>query len=385
MKYTVLFVTELCPFPPYGGELIRCYNLIDALCQYFNVVLLSPKPDEDCELMRKLYAWHDLKDSKDWLYRLPFKILPYPPLTQLLKTLCQEYTPQITWFDYRYWGQYVPTVQHFGSRTIMGTHNVQSKLTRQKLMTLPRNTIYFKTLLHYQLEYLHERFLFKRFDKVISVSESDRRYYSKIVGETKSRVVPNFINESYYNPTDFDMREDNCLIVTGNFCAFQNVLGAQWLLKRIWPSVYKKIPNARLKFVGRGAETIIPYTKHLKGISCIGEVPSIVPYLRSATVAAVPLLHGSGTRIKILEAMACAVAIVTTSLGAEGLKLTSRKDCIIADSPDDFAKAIIELFNTPAMREQLAQNGLKLLIEEYGWQVNVERIRQLIEDTVSSP
>jgi len=266
----------------------------------------------------------------------------------------------------------------------MGTHNIQSKLSKQKLATLPRNSFYFKSLLHCHVEYLHERFLFKRFDRVISVSEADRRYYTKIVGETKSKVIPNFINESWYNTTKAIMPEDNTVIVTGNFCAFQNVMGAQWLLREIWPNVHKKVPDAHLKIVGCCAETIISYAERSEGISCIGKVPSIVPYLRSATVAAVPLLHGSGTRIKILEALACGVPVVSTSLGAEGLKLTSGEDCIIADSPNEFAQAIIELFEAPAMRERLAQNGLKLLTEDYGWRVNAERVRHLVEETIVS-
>lgn len=383
----ILFVTQVRPCPPYGGEKIRVYNLIDSLCRFSRVSLLAPEAVEPCELSQKVRSWYKLPLYESSFVQGTIKSLwytlnPHPAWKKILDTICRQFKPQVVWFDYEHWGQYVPVVRRFGSRTIMGTHNIQSSITGQHTSILPysRRYLHFQALNWAQL--WHEHNLFQHFDRIISVCETDRQYHAQFVGDTRSKLIPNYINEAWYELDKPITRENNLVVVTGNFevFAFQNRQSAAWLLKEVWPQVRRQIPQVRLQLVGRKAEEIADVAHRQPGVTCIGEVPTVAPYLGKATIAAVPILHGSGTRFKILEALSCAVPVVSTTLGAQGIDLVSGESAMIADSATEFAQAIINLLKDNSKRTRLAHNGLKVLKNNYNFDTNTQRIRQILED-----
>jgi glycosyltransferase involved in cell wall biosynthesis len=107
------------------------------------------------------------------------------------------------------------------------------------------------------------------------------------------------------------------------------------------------------------------------------------PYLQQAAIAAVPLLHGSGTRFKILEALACMTPVISTTLGAQGLDLVPGESIMLADAGPDFAQTMINLLNDGARRSRLAQNGMKTLKNQYSFDANTQRMRQLVMELIS--
>jgi glycosyltransferase involved in cell wall biosynthesis len=385
----ILFVTYLRPCPPYGGELIRCYNLIDSLCQHYDVILLAPRVEVDCELNQKVYAWHNLPQRRrslrilNVLNGIRYISTPYPDWARRLEAACQQFRPQVTWFEGYHWGQYVTTVDRFGSRAIMGTANRQSELTRQQLGAMPPNLLYPFVWGRYQAERRHEHNLFRRFDRIVSVSEADRQYHAQFVGQAHSKLIPNYVNEAWYQLDKPVARADDTVVATASFNSYQNRAGAEWLLKKVWPQVCQQLPGAQLQLVGRGSENLVAQTNPLPGVTCVGEVPTVVPYLRRATISVVPILHGSGTRFKILESLACNLPVVSTTLGAEGIEVVSGESTILADSAADFARAIVELLKDEAKRTRLAQNGLTVLRRNYGFEVNTERIQQIVEELIT--
>lgn len=113
-------------------------------------------------------------------------------------------------------------------------------------------------------------------------------------------------------------------------------------------------------------------------VTCVDAGPTVAPYLRRARVGIVPLLHGSGTRFKILEALACALPLVSTTVGAEGIALVDNVHARLADAPGAFAGTVIELLGDAGQGERLAANGLALLQAEYSFEVNTERLRRIV-------
>lgn len=382
MNVRVLFVTELRPCPPNGGEKIHCYNVLDSLSRCFDVSVLAPAPPADCSLARQVRQWTPLPGAGDSLYRRllssPAVVVPRPDWRRLIAGLCAELQPDVLWFSYGHWGQYVPLAQAVGARTIMRTHNTQSALAWQGLTSRPPTRWHLYYAARYPLEAWHERRLFCRFDRVLSVTEADRRYHARFVGEEKSLCVPNYVDERRYQMADPPARDPELVVMTGNFGAFQNQQGARWLVEQVWPQVQAARPAARLLLVGHMPHNFRRSIELHPGVCCTGTVPEMTPLQHQAAVGVVPLLHGSGMRIKILEALACKLPVVSTSLGAEGVALTPGEDALLADAPAAFAAAILRLLTEADMRQRLAENGLTLLRREYSLEVNTERLRRIV-------
>jgi glycosyltransferase involved in cell wall biosynthesis len=140
--------------------------------------------------------------------------------------------------------------------------------------------------------------------------------------------------------------------------------GARWLLDTVMPALWAKHPDLRLYIVGRdvGPELL---RRANDRVVVTGSVPSIVPYLRQADVAVVPVRFESGTRFKILEALACRTPVVSTTLGAEGLELEQERHLLIADDPGDFADKIGRLLDDEMLRKHVIDQGYTLVLREY--------------------
>lgn len=150
-----------------------------------------------------------------------------------------------------------------------------------------------------------------------------------------------------------------------------------WFLQ-IWPQVRSTCPSARLPLVGLGAgQLAIPDQVDL-GVETIDDVPDIVPYLRQATIAVMPILHGSGIRFKVLEALAAELPVVSTSLGAQGIAAVHGESILVADDPAIFAQAVIDLLQATALRICLAERGHALFMRKYTTAVNTRRIVRLV-------
>ncbi len=384
----LLFVTELRPCPPHGGEKIHCYNVLDSLSRCFDVIVLAPAPPADCPLTQQVQRWQPLpsvgQTFRQRLLQRPIVVVPQPAWRRLIADLCTEVRPDVVWFSYGHWGHYVPAAQVKGAKTIMRTHNAQSSLAWQRLTNRPLTRGHLYDAARYSLEAWHERSLFHHFDRVLSVTEADRRYHARFVGEAKSLCVPNYLDERRYQMDEPPPRDPDLVVMTGNFGAFQNQQGARWLVETAWPLVLAARPTTRLLLVGRMPDDLRRAFEQRPGVRCTSTVPEVTPYLRQAAVSVVPLLHGSGMRIKILEALACELPLVSTTLGAEGIALTMGQDALLADAPADFASAILRLLADAGERQRLAGNGLALLRREYSLDVNTERLRRIVGELVGA-
>lgn len=385
-KPTVLFVTEIRLYPLYGGLYIHIYNVLGSLCQHFNVVVLAPPVTADCPLCEKVIAWYPLPDYETQLcskaYNGYYLWRPRPSWQACLQEILQKHQPQVVWFTYGHWGQYAPLVQHMGATAIMQTQNIQSDLTRQRATTLPFGLRAMFAWGRAWAEASHERHLFPNFDRIISLTEIDRRYHAQFVGDRHSILIPGFIQEEAYQMAQPCPRDPELLIITGSFDSFQNVQGILWFMENVWPLVQAARPTVRLQLIGKGVCQLPDALIHAPQVEAIDTVPDITPYLRRATVAVVPLLHGSGIRFKILEALASELPVVSTTLGAQGIAVHDGESILLADTPVAFAQAILTLLGDEAMRTQFVQKGLTILRQHYTTPVNTAQMVQLVDALV---
>ncbi|MBX3014595.1 MAG: glycosyltransferase [Caldilineaceae bacterium] len=384
MKPTILFVTEIRPCPAYGGVYMLCQNTLQSLYQSFNVAVIAPAVEPTCPIRAPAIDWQELPAYAihGWAKANNFRYIlqPRPAWLRRLQASIQAVRPQVVWFSYNHWGQYLPPLRTQGIRAIMQTHNVQSLLTRQWSATMPLSPLRIMTQLRAWSQSYHEKWLFRAFDRVVSVTEADRHYHAQFVGDARSVLIPTYINEADYLPTPPIPRADNLLIMTGHFGTFQNSQGAEWFLREIWPTVRHQLPQLRLQFVGARTDTLAAWCAADPAIECVDSPPTVVPYLRRATLAVAPLLHGSGMRFKILEAFASELPVVSTTLGAQGIQGSHGETMWLADSAPAFAQAIVTLLQNQAQRTQLAAQGLALFRKEYTESVNTARIRHLVEE-----
>jgi len=385
MKPTILYVTEIKPYPLYGGMYIHIYNVLESLCKDYNVIVLSPPVDEECPLRKQVVAWYPLPAYPiHWWNKMQngvYVLRPRPEWERALKSILQRHRPDGVWFTYGHWGQYAPLIQQHGAFALMMAHNIQSELTRQRAITTPPGLLRGLTQLRAWAEALHERTLFRNFDCVVSLTEIDRRYHAQFIGDQQSILIPGYLDERRYQQDDQSARierEEKLLILTGSFQSFQNSQGLRWFFDKVWPQICHACPGVRLQLVGMGAAQLPIHpsiaqptssqgTPTLGGaaVEVIDSIPDVIPYLQRATIALVPIHHGSGIRFKVLEALAAELPIVSTTLGAQGIAVQDKKSILLADCVDEFAAAVVSLLQNPQKRNQLAQNGQKVFNEHY--------------------
>lgn len=222
---------------------------------------------------------------------------------------------------------------------------------------------------------VYERTYMPRFDSVWVCSEEDRRKIARWTGEAVARVVPNAVDVQSYSPFRDVPGRSSTVLYAGDLTSTANVAAIQFFCKSVWPLIHAAVPGAEFLIVGREpTESTLALHDLSRGIRVIGTVPAMGPYFAKSTIMAVPLLSGTGTRLKILEAMAAGLPVVSTGVGAEGLEATNGTDLLIADSPGDIARCCIELLQNPELCKKLAANGLRLVSERYDYAVMRQRV-----------
>jgi len=198
--------------------------------------------------------------------------------------------------------------------------------------------------------------------------------------EKKLAVIPNCIQVRDYQISVNDPAA-NRLIYSGSFRFYANYEAMQWFVGNVFPRVLAKIPDTHLIITGDHAGYPLP---SIKNVTLTGYVDDIKAWVAASAISVAPLQSGGGTRLKILEAMALGVPVVTTSKGAEGLDVKHEEHLLIADSADDFAKCIVRVLTDKGIRDHLVQNAKKIVSEKYDWPVVVPHFLRLMESIVSN-
>jgi glycosyltransferase involved in cell wall biosynthesis len=206
----------------------------------------------------------------------------------------------------------------------------------------------------------------RRADVCIAVSKDDAEYLGEEYGIANVLVVPNGVDCAAFAPPEDNVRNPYELLFMGGLHYAPNLDAVNWLAAEIFPEIRKQIPQMTCTLVGPGAEK---HQERLEraGLQVLGLVPDVRPYLHRATAMVVPLRAGGGTRVKILEAMAAGLPVISTHLGAEGLGLRHEEHVLYADQPEEFATAAKRLVSDPPLWSRLAENGMRLVQEKYDW------------------
>jgi glycosyltransferase involved in cell wall biosynthesis len=261
--------------------------------------------------------------------------------------------------------------------TVLFQHNVESEIWRRHAETETnpvRRRIYhieFSKMLAY------EDAAARRFPHVVAVSEHDRELMSAWVDPLRISVVPTGVDLSQYGP-DFSECEMKPLVVfVGAMDWEPNIDAVEFFCEQVWPSVLACRPQAKFRIVGRNPDRRVQRLAG-KSIEVTGKVPAVINHLREAAVVVVPLRIGGGTRLKIYEAMAAGKAVVSTSVGAEGLDVHHGRDIILSDTPKTLTESILMLLTDGGLRRQY-EHAAAELAARYDWPAVSNRFEEVLE------
>jgi glycosyltransferase involved in cell wall biosynthesis len=264
---------------------------------------------------------------------------------------------------------------------VLFQHNVESALWH-RMATTESNPL---RKLSYTLESArmsrYERQTLARFRHIIAVSENDRQQMLdmlKATGETcEITVVPTGVDTKQFQVAAPSSATPPRIVFTGSMDWEPNIDAVEYFCGQIWPRILAEFPDAIFQIVGRS-----PFAKVLrlasKSVQVTGTVPSVTDYLRDATVVIVPLRIGGGTRLKIYEAMAMGKALVSTSIGAEGLSFQNGRDLMLADDASSFADAILLLLRDAQLRRRFEQAAV-VQAAQFDWSVVAQQFADVLQ------
>jgi sugar transferase (PEP-CTERM/EpsH1 system associated) len=239
------------------------------------------------------------------------------------------------------------------------------------------------SLIQWQKLRRYERRIVRTADAIIAVSEADAKAIQQLVPEANVTVVPNGVALDYYQEAEdyAPLKDRPALVFTGKMDFRPNVDAILWFTSRVWPRLRAEMPQIHLYVVGKDPHPRLATIAREPGITITGFVPDIRPYIAGADVYIVPLRIGGGTRLKVLEALAMGKAIVSTTVGCEGIGLRSGQEALLADTPQDFAAAVLTLLTDKEQRQALAAAARQIAATHYDWQRIVPRLEALYADT----
>jgi glycosyltransferase involved in cell wall biosynthesis len=267
-------------------------------------------------------------------------------------------------------------------RLVLDEHNIEFHLTQQQAQNESGMARRIHNSRNWPKVRREELGLWRRFDGVTFCSDADEARARALVPSVRSAVIPNSVDVEYFKRRPHHPPSDGSTVLFfGAINYYPNVDGLLYLLREVWPLIAKSHPRARLKIVGQHPT---PEILAFRGerIEVSGQVEDVRPHLSSAAVSVAPLRIGGGSRFKILEAMAMARPVVSTSLGAEGIEFEPGRHLLLADDAPAFAGAVGRVLDDAQLANRLANEGRALVEARYSWAVAADRLdlffRQLL-------
>lgn len=398
----ILFLSTRSPYPLISGHSLRTYHILKGAAQNHNVTFVTfvQLPEHEFKkenldhlkgFCKAVYPFEIPADLSritfaKMLFLNLFSSLPFvaqkydaPLMRQQIREIIQTEHIDLVHVDMLPLAAYINEFENLPK--ILVNHNVESVRLYRWFRTEPN--LVKKAYLGIQCLKLKafEQSAMNKFDGCVVVSELDRELLIKMGVRSKLFVVPNGTNTKFFKPNNGKVVENSVLWI-GHMDVHTNKDAVLYFWKDIYPILKKKYPQVKMTFVGTAPpKEIADATKSDGHVRVTGFVDDIRPYIEEAAVMVVPIRIGSGTRLKILDAMAMGKAIVSTSVGCEGINVSDGENIVIADNREDFASKTIELLKNPDTRINLERNAIEL-VKTYDWNLIGEKQELVYKDVM---
>jgi glycosyltransferase involved in cell wall biosynthesis len=387
----VLVVALQLPFPPRSGVNMRVYQLMRQIAARHDVTLLTyARPDQRADVadLRKEFPVHVVERTppaqiarraaqlRSIASARPFSAAEAhtAAMEQALHALCESQVFDIVQVEGALLCE-IPMPD--GPRVVLDEHNIDYEVF-QRMCESERSRL--RRIFH-RIEcrrFRHfERNAWTRIHGCAVTSEREEPIVHEAAPSTPTAAVPNGVDLGYFAPSS-SPAQPRTLVFNGTLDYRPNVDAAYHLVDDIWPLVRERCPDAELTIVGRGSESELRRLRR-DGVVATGEVPDLRPYLQRAAVVGVPVRMGGGTRLKVVEGLAMGKAMVSTTLGCEGVTVRDGTHLVVADGAQAFAAAVVELFADPGRGQALGAAGRRLIEDEYSWDFAGDRLETLYQ------
>lgn len=379
----ILMICNKSPYPKTDGGAIGLYNNITALSKAgYKIKVIAANTNKN---------WVKAEDvPDDFMAITNLELIPvnlslnvFSALYNLLSGqsyhISRFYTKQfenriievlkseefdIIQLEYLPMALYIDVIRkHTKAPIVLRNHNVEYKIW-EKITKNTKNLFkkwylkqLVKTLKHFEISAL------RKADGIISTTTIDADEFLKLAPGKKVIAIPTSFNIEQL-PKDYSLCGNPNIFHLGAMNWYPNEEGVKWFVQDVFHLIKNRIPEINLHLAGRNMPEWLT-NLNVDGIIVDGEVDDAFDYMKKFDIMVVPLLSGSGIRVKIIEGMALGRAIVTTTIGAEGINVENNKNIIIADSPSDFADAVVYLYNDAEKRQQLSVNARSFVEEEH--------------------
>ena len=270
--------------------------------------------------------------------------------------------------------------------SVLFQHNVEAMIWQRhfEVQANPPKRLYLREQWRKMRSF--ERAACLRFDSVVAVSEEDREMMVRDYALQEVYAIPTGVDIEFFRPTNTAAAQDNSLVFTGSMDWLPNEDAIRYFTEQIMPLVRKQLPGVKLTVVGRNPyPSLVSLSKSDSSIIVTGRVEDVRPYMEQAAAYVVPLRIGGGTRLKIYEAMAMEKPVISTSVGAEGLPVRDGVDLLLADTPEAFAKSVVEVLSDRALAKRLGENAASEVRQRFGWARVAEAFAAICEHTLEQP
>ncbi|HEY2395349.1 MAG TPA: glycosyltransferase family 4 protein [Rudaea sp.] len=395
----VLFLSARLPYPPREGHQLRTWHMLRGVAAAHEVSLVSFVRDDDvpdeCASLRSLVAHFDSfaipaqqssaallgAAARGIVGARPFVAEKYS--SKAMRVRVAELIARVDLVHV----DLLPLMSALDDCTtrrpiVLDAHNVEHQLLEQRAQRAPGALQ--RTLLRGQAAKLkrYERAAVQRAAQVLACSRDDADQLSRLAPETSISVVPNGVDVDRCRPrpvcSDPVSRQ---LVFVGQMGWFPNREGVQWFLGEIFPRIVECLSDVEFVVVGKAEGLHIPAALRDR-VRLMGFVPDLSAIVQDAAVYVVPLRSGSGTRLKVLEAMAFGKAIVTTAIGAEGIDLVPGEEAVFANDAGGFARAVVALIENPEAAARLGAAARARAEAQYDWRGIEATLRDIYVRTV---
>jgi len=375
----ILFITNRLPYPLNdGGNIATYYNILHLKKKGHKVDLLSfntKKHYTDPAPLAEIVNVHAVEvDTKvtlkgaafNLLSKLPYNISRFKDehFEKVLAHILSKKEFDIIQIEGSYMGIYLDQIRsQSNAKVVLRAHNVEYKIWDRMSKT---ETDFLKSGYVKYLKSGIEKFekkIAKKFDGIIPITAVDADFFAKEAPRVPLQVIPAGVDMTQYHENG-NAKADS-LFMIGNLQWMPNLQSIDWFLENAWAKVKSAIPSASLHIAGKNPPERVSNLK-LDGVTVHGMVESAQDFMNDYSIMLVPLLSGSGMRIKIIEGMAAGKCIVSTSIGAEGIEAKNGEEIIIAE-PDEFANRVIDVMNDRREIDSIGSRAKKFVQENYDW------------------
>ena len=378
---SILFLSQVLPYPLDAGPKVRAYYVLRYLTQQHDVTLISFVRSEDLPehvdhlrtFCRDVYAVPMKRSIGRTVWAAARTLTSHDPIIvrrdqdramlSLLRAITETKSFEYIHADQTSMVQYALSASRMAKgqpRLVLDAHNALFKVFG-RLARQAGNPIYRQALVRETRRLQeYEQESYRRFDEVVFVTEEDRQEFQI----PQSTTIPICGSPATIAPV-IPQTISRCLFV-GALHWPPNTEGARWFLEHVWPVVVRTLPDLQLTIIGKLPPQDIVQTT-VPNVEVLGYVDELGPFLSETGVFVVPLWSGGGMRVKIVDAWTWGLPIVSTSVGAEGAAYEHGVNLLIADTPADFADAVVRIVQDQELADRLRAEGRRTAVEHYDW------------------